>query len=147
MTLEFTQKQYETLLKLAYMGDWMINGIRTEDERIAEYADLAQRIYALADGARCGSFVEFDKKLGQYVPTAKLDEDRDVSGYREQYDNEIFWDELIDKLSLRDFMALQGLPREGAESAQARSAIIKKYVEEFENHGIERLTIGDDAIM
>lgn len=145
MTLELTPKQFETLLKLAHLGDWMVNGIRTEDERIAEYADLMQKLYAWAQGAECASLVEFDKKAGRYYPSSQLEEHADIKQYREAYDDEIFWSELIDKLSLRDFMASQesvslatGVP---SDNAKVRSAIIKKYVDEFEKNGIANLAL------
>ena len=145
MTLELTSKQYETLLKLAYLGDWMVNGIRTEDERVPEFADLMQRLYACAQESQCESLVEFDKKLNRFFPTAELEEHEEIKVLREAYDDEIFWDELIDKLSLRDFMAAQkaallssSLPY---DAAKMRSDIIKKYVEEFEKNGVENLKV------
>jgi len=145
MTLDLTPKQYETLLKLTYLGDWMVNGIRTEDERIAEYADVMQRLLAWAADAQCGSFVEFDKKLNRFFPTAELEEHEEVKLLRETYDDEIFWDELINKLSLRDFMAAQkaaslasSLPY---DAAKMRSDIIKKYVEEFDKNGVNNLKV------
>jgi len=145
MNLELTQKQYETLLKLAYLGDYMINGIRTEEDRVPEYADLMQKLYLCAEEANCGALVERDKKMGRFFPAGELEEDRDVKQYREEYDNEIFWEELIDKLSLRDFMALQGSDTlNGAlakDITQAKSGIIKKYIEEFEKNGVENLKI------
>ncbi|MDP2630698.1 MAG: hypothetical protein Q8P56_04790 [Candidatus Uhrbacteria bacterium] len=150
MTLELTPKQYETLLNLAYLGDWMINGIRTEDERIAEYSDFMQRLFARAQETECGSLVEFDKKLNRFFPTAELEEHEDVKQYREAYDDEIFWSELIDKLSLRDFMASQEAASLATttpgDSAKVRSDIIKKYVTEFEKNGINNVIIKNDAV-
>jgi len=32
MEIKFTKKQYENLIKLVYLGNWMINGIRSTDE-------------------------------------------------------------------------------------------------------------------
>lgn len=148
MTLEFTPKHYETLLKLAYLGDWMVNGIRTEDERIPEYADLMQRLFALAQEAQCGSFVVFDKKLNRFFPAPELEEHEEVKVLRESYDDEIFWDELIDKLSLRDFMAAQKAASLASslasDAAKVRSDIIKKYVDEFDKNGVDNLGIQAD---
>ncbi len=150
MNLELTPKQYETLLKLAYLGDWMINGIRTEDERIAEYADFMQRVYALAQETECGSLVEFDKKLNRFFSSAELEEHEDVKQYREAYDNEIFWAELIDKLALRDFMVDQStaplVAPTPSDSAKVRSDIIKKYVTEFEKNGIDNVVLKNGGV-
>lgn len=149
MTLELTPKQYETLLKLAHLGDWMINGIRTEDERVPECADLMQKMYAWAQSMECASLVEFDKKAGRYYPSSQLEEHADVKQYREAYDDEIFWSELIDKLSLRDFMTSQesaSLSTGGErDNAKVRSSIIKKYVDEFEKNGIANLVLAPNT--
>lgn len=145
MHLELTPQQYETLLKLAYLGDWMINGIRTEDERIPEYADVMQRLLAWAQETQCGSFVEFDKKANKFFPTAELEEHEEIKVLREAYDDEIFWDELINKLSLRDFMEAQKVASLASslpyDAAKMRSDIIKKYVDEFEKNGIKNLKV------
>ena len=32
MEIKFTKEQYENLMKLVYLGNWMINAIRTDDK-------------------------------------------------------------------------------------------------------------------
>lgn len=145
MTFECTPEQYRSLIKLAYLGHWMINGIKTEDERDAGIDDIMQALYARAKEMQCGEYVSYDEKGKKFFATKKLDEDPDVEKKREEYDNEIFWDELIEKLSLRDVLAMQegkhwyGGDTEGI--ADIRSGIIKKYVEEFEQHGVDNLKV------
>ncbi len=150
MTLEFTPEQYRSLIKLAYVGSWMINGIKTEDERDAATEDIMQALYAHAKEAQCGDYASYDERDKKFVATKKLDQDPEVEKYREEYDNEIFWDELIEKLSLRDVLAMQeGKHWYGGDSeevAHIRSGIIKKYIEEFEKNGVHNLIIkGDEA--
>jgi hypothetical protein len=39
MKIEFTKGQFENLMKLAYLGNWMINGFRIKDEQVKEFVN------------------------------------------------------------------------------------------------------------
>lgn len=143
MDITLTPQQYESLLKLAYLGHWMANGVKTESEREEKYEEIMQTLYAKAEGASCGNFVEYDKKEKKFLATKALDEV--VTAIREEYDNEIFWDELIEKLALRDLLSMQeGKHWYGGDTqeiANIRSGIIKKYVDEFEQNSVNNLVL------
>lgn len=146
MNFELTPQEYESLLKLAYLGHWMTNGIMTEEEREKKYDELMKKLYAHAESNACGSFVEYDKKEKVFLPTKTLDED--VAKIREEYDNEIFWDELIEKLALRDLLSMQeGKHWYGGDTqeiASIRSGIIKKYIDEFEQNSVNNLILKEE---
>lgn len=150
MTIELTPAQYETLLKLVYLGEWMTNGVRIEEERDEQIHQAAQHFYSYADEAGASELIRYDKEYRQYIPTRALDENNDVERFRDEYDEEVFWDELIEKLSMRDFMRLYGeqewFAGSMSETGQIKSGIIQKYVDEFEARGVDNLIIrGDDA--
>ena len=46
MKIELTQKQYEALLKIVYLGSWMASS--TKDEPEMEYENIEQRILSFA---------------------------------------------------------------------------------------------------
>lgn len=148
MTLDLTPAQYETLLKLVYLGEWMANGIRVDEERDERVHQAAQHFYSYADEAGSQSLVEYDKKYRQYFPTGALDEDPEVMRFREEYDDEVFWDELIEKLSMRDFIGRYGEQRWFSsgmnEASDLQGSFIKKYIDEFEANGIENLVLRED---
>lgn len=148
MTLDLTPAQYETLLKLVYLGEWMANGIRVDEERDERVHQAAQHFYSYADEAGSPSLVEYDKKYRQYFPTGALDEDPEVMRFREEYDDEVFWDELIEKLSMRDFIGRYGEQRWFSsgmnEASDLQGSFIKKYIDEFEANGIENLVLRED---
>jgi hypothetical protein len=64
------------------------------------------------------------------------------------YDNETFWAELIERLSDRDLVAKHGKSAREQMTIEERFTKLEefetRYDEEFETHGIERLTIKDD---
>lgn len=150
MTIDLTPAQYETLLKLVYLGEWMANGIRVDEERDERVHQAAQHFYSYADEAGSSSLVEYDKKYREYFPTRNLDENPEVVRFREEYDDEVFWDELIEKLSMRDFIGRYGeqqwFSSDMHESTELQSSFIKKYIDEFEANGIDNLVIkGDES--
>lgn len=145
MTIELTPAQYNSLLKLVYLGEWMANGIRTEEERDERSHQAAQHFYSYAQEAGMEDRVEYDKGLLQYLPTQQLDEDPDVARFREEYDAEIFWDELIERLAMRDFMSMYGdqqwLGSSVPETNDLQSGFIERYAAEFEKHGVDNLVL------
>ena len=64
------------------------------------------------------------------------------------YDNETFWAELIERLTERDLVAKHGQSTCEKMTIEERFTNVAefetRYDEEFETHGIERLTIKED---
>lgn len=147
MTIDFTRDQFENLLKLVYLGGWMINGVRTEDERVKKFHDIEQYLYSFAKDQDLESFVAYDTARKSYIPT--LETGSDVEAYKEEYDSEVFWDELIQRLSMRDFLRLYGERTEKMgmqEQSRNRHQIIEKYIREFEEYGVDTIAVkGVDA--
>ena len=142
--IEFTKAQYENLIKLVYLGNWMINAIRTDDV-VKKYDDVEQHIYSFAKDIGLGKYIEFDSKLNKFFPTKEFEEDEEVEKYREEYDDEIFWDEIADRLARRDFIRKYGentiKEMTWKERSEKEYPFIEKYEEEFEKYGIENLEI------
>ena len=68
-----------------------------------------------------------------------------VEQFRREYDDEIFWSELIQRLATRDFVERWGIeslslisPREEVEK---RQPFLRKYIDEFEKHGMQNLKV------
>lgn len=143
MNIEFTDKQYEKLVKLVYLGNWMINAIRTN--LIKEYDDIAQYVFSFCRKAKLEELIAHDEKSGKFLPTMELDENDDIVRYREEYDDEAFWSALIDGLARRDFIRAYGKDAirrmEWTERIEKEGPFIDKYHKEFEKHGIERLYV------
>jgi hypothetical protein len=142
--IEFTKAQYEDLIKLVYLGNWMINAICTDDI-VKKYDNVEQHIYSFAKDVGLDRYIEFDSELNKFLPTTELEEDEEIEKYREEYDDEIFWDEVTDRLAKRDFIKKYG---ENAikkmtwkERLEKEYPFIEKYEEEFEKYGIENLEI------
>lgn len=142
--IKLSKAKYEDLVKLVYLGNWMINAIRIDD-KIEKYDRIEQYVYSFTKDASLENLIEFDSELNKFFPTKEFEEDSDAERFRSEYDNEIFWEELIDSLARRDFINEYG---EGAirkmtwqERLEKEHPFIEKYEKEFEKHGIENLEI------
>lgn len=144
MIISLTPEQYKTLLVMTYLGNWMVNAHQAETEEAFEV--VASRIYSHAKSAGAGRLVERDPDNERYYPSKELEE---LAAERlDAYDNETFWDELIDRLSERDLVAKHGQGACEQMTVEERFTNLEEfetcYGEEFEEHGIERLAIKDD---
>lgn len=145
MKIELTKKQFENLLKLVYLGNWLTNAIRIENERIKKYDDIEQYIFSFAKEAGLEKYIEYVEDYDKFFPTKKLEENPEIMGLIDEYGEENFWDELIDKLSIRDFLEKYSETTiekmEPIERMKKISACAQKYEEEFAKNGIENLVI------
>ena len=98
--IEFTNKQFLSLLKLAYLGNWVINAHRTDD-KVEHYDELEQFLFSKAKDFGLGHLVITDSH-GSF-PTAKFEADDEIRTYLADYDDNTFWEALIEVLAVREF--------------------------------------------
>ncbi|MCQ2605090.1 MAG: hypothetical protein MJ204_00930 [Bacteroidales bacterium] len=135
--IELTDKQFQDLLQLLYMGEWVLQAY--EPAPNANDVDaLEQNLYESA--YRQGNDdIEFDKKLGGYVPCEEFEEDCDA--IIEKYDEHTFWEELIIRMANRDLAAMGADQLPPREFEKKQNELIKKYEKEFAMNGINNLIL------
>lgn len=151
MNLELSLEQYETLLKLVYMGDWVISTLqakeRVEDDADSDtrFAEVVRHIFNYADVAGLGSIVQIDQNNGEPYLTREFEEESGLVDILEDYEDEVFWQSLIERLAHRDFIRHYG---ESAISEMAIEERIEKetpfhdkWANEFHERGIENLKV------
>lgn len=73
-----TGKEYKTLLKILYCGEWVLNSYKTDQDKIyRETESLDQYIYSFADKAGLGKWIELDTESGLVFPTSGMEEELD----------------------------------------------------------------------
>lgn len=144
MKINFTKKQFRTLLDMVYIADFTINGIRLPDEEIKEYRELAQYIYSFAKDMACENLVEFDREYKQYFETREL-EDGPVGEFIEEYDSYVFWEELVSRLAKRDVEKSISKSRDigNDEFLNLLWAKEEVYNDEFHKNGLDNLRVED----
>lgn len=142
MQITLTTAQYKKLMELVYLGNWLINSYRGE-ERIEDYDQVAEHILSFAPAAGYKERIEFDEFEGRYYPSSKFDEELRQS--IDEYDEDVFWNLLVDRLAERDLVKVFGEEKvnsmEWDEYNEKIEPFMKKYEKEIEAAGVENLQV------
>ena len=146
MNIEFTQQEYRTLIELLFYGDWMVqNAVDDPTPETERYAALFKMMKSHAKAMGCesiiaeqdGEFVESEEFVGQLLPIV------------DEYDSEVFWEELIARLARRDAVMEVSNARFEKMTEEQRFEMIEakegRWQDEFGKNGLERLTTNDSS--
>jgi len=143
VSVPFTKKQFFSLMKAVYLGNWVANAWRTGEMNL-EYEGVEDYIFSLAPQFGLEKYVLHEEGDGdRYFPTLSFEEETDVHLMHEDYDEDTFWDETEQHLGERDFLEKYG--KEKIDQMGRNERFTKLYEcidavnEELAEHGIERL--------
>ena len=141
--LTLTHDEYSTLMRLVFMGDWIINNDHSEPQ--PKFDAVVQAVWAQGHDAGMTTDIEFDAFSKEYSPS--IDLDVEMIPIVEEYNDSVFWDELIDRLSLRDLLKEHTMEELAAMSHEERMRIrlpmLAKYEELFDRVGLDCLRVVD----
>jgi hypothetical protein len=142
MNIKLSKDQFEKLLELVYLGNWVVNSHRADD-RLEDYDKTAEHILSFAPAAGLKDRVDFDEFEGRYFPSRKLEES--LLGVLDDYDDFIFWNLLVERLAERDLIRKYGEKNverlEWDDYNQSVGPFLKKYEKEIDENGLDRLEI------
>jgi hypothetical protein len=137
MKLEMTKNQFKTLIELVYLGNWLANSHREEGE-IKKYNDLEKEIFSMTKKFGLSQFTDEEG-----YPTADFEDT--VGELIEEYDEDTFWVELVDRMARRDFFRKYSKKQlkqmNPDQQFEELYKITAKYEEIFEKNGLDALTI------
>lgn len=145
MNIEFSTTQYKTLVKALFLASWVADSHKTEEpggefERLEQYILSQGKFFDLKN-------VELDAQDGKYYHDRDFEEK--TLKLLDEFVEETFWVELIDRLAERDFFDALG---ETEIRKMRRNERFRKFYEfadpyeaEFAEHGIDNLVIRPDA--
>jgi len=143
--INFTRKQFLALLKLVYLGNWMANACRVNGKK-KEYREMENYILSFARQFGLGEYIDEDEaEKGEFYLNGKFEEETDVRQLCEEYDEEVFWQEVSERLGERDFFRhysekeIKKMTRK--ERFTKLYEFIDKWGDEINKHGIERSEI------
>lgn len=145
MKINFTKAEYRTLVEMLTIADWVLGSKYTDKEAThKKYHDLRNKILSEYKEFGAESFVEAGSDKNEYHETdALLNYVHD--NFMDNYDDKVFWDELIYKLALRDVLKEIGVDKYAELEPLERSHKVgdakQIYVDNFEQHGIENVII------
>jgi len=144
MKVSFTAKEYTRLLELVHLG-LTVAGARPDDPSTMpeRYDEIAGKLLELATPFGCADLVEANsdghlaltEKLTQGPPQEKL----------EHFSEDVFWVELVARLSERDLRQELGATKLSDEltdeETRRLSEIEDTYWREFETRGVDHLIV------
>jgi hypothetical protein len=127
------------------IADWVMNAHHVGlVESNVEHKLLCKKLLSFSKSMQADDIIEYAKDMNQYYQTYDHEEMLHDK-YIEPYDDEVFWDELIDRLSEQDFVKEFGIERIREMSKDEimilRMRIEEKYGFEFEKHGLENVIV------
>jgi hypothetical protein len=148
MKVSFTAKEYRQLLELVHLGMWTVTGYQGEETAAAKrYYGIDQRLMAMATDLGCADLVE-EREDGSLQPAPKLSEDERVRDLQSEFQNDVFWHELVARLADRDFagdQAKRTMDTPGVEPPPSRDDQLKKiedrYWTEFEKNDLAHVVV------
>jgi hypothetical protein len=142
------KKQYETLLKAVYLGNWMVNSTDDEPEG-NQFNELEEYICSFAKDFGLKEYVVYDERDKVYYPSRMLEEDEEVDEYIECYDDYTFWDNLTSSLAGRDMVNEYGeeaiKKMSDMERFTQKQPFVERYDDEFAKNGLKNLVIAGAA--
>jgi hypothetical protein len=144
MKIDFTQEQFELLLKTVYLGNWMVKS--TEEEPAdTDFDALEAHVLSFAKAFGLEQYVDFDEEDGRYYPSTELEESDEIEGYIQRYDDSTFWEKLIYNLARRDMERKYGerpiAQMSPEEHLTKEQPFIEKYEKEFGDNGLRNIMI------
>ena len=141
INISFTKVQYRSLLKLIYLGEWMHEAHQEAESK--DVKEVVQLIFSRTKEADTENMIEYAENLKMFFPTKNMEEI--IHLLVDDYDEHVFWEELVDELAFRDFINKFGDELIEQMSAVKRMELLQpfldKYMNEFEANDISNLVI------
>jgi hypothetical protein len=146
MKINFTKREYQSLLDLLYVSDWIMSAYdETENSKPLPHDQLEQRLLSHAKDFGFEHYVDQDKAGGRYYPTRQFEDETIAQEIIDQYDEDTFWDELAHRLAQRDITLKYGreqLSKMDIEQVFEETSIIEDaYNKEFEETGLLKVSV------
>ena len=146
MKIDFTKKEFKLLLDVFSIADWVLHAHKIEDDpRTKSFRILEQKIFSLAEKNGLQNYVFFDEELKKYFPTREFEENGKAMVFIEEFENDTFWDELIERLVVRDLIGEEGenafFSMSLEEKFRREEPLRQKYQNEFAENGLDNLRL------
>lgn len=136
MEIKMSEKQFRRLLDLVFIGNWVLNAARGSD-RIRVYDQVESLLFSQCLLHDMPDLV--DVVRGVAVPSRAFNE----GGIHEAimaYEDAVFYEILAEELARRD-MENEGLDAESPAGMVDLNRRIDAYLDEFEAHGTDHITV------
>lgn len=142
MKINFTKKEYQTLVEMLLTADWVIRSHEEEPRADTKpYYDLRKKVLSRFKERGMEDAFECVLEEDEYFETGDYEERAPHMGFIDEYDERMFWS----PLASRDLAAEEALSAAGARDEEQRSVslfeMIARYEEAFSTNGIESVRV------
>ena len=146
MKINFTKKEYQTLVEMLLVADWIIRGHETEPrEETKRYNDLRKKILAFHKEMGMAHEFRYEPKYDDYFETSEYERESDQMRFIDEYDEQSFWSMLSSKLAHRELASKAVIQPELQTDREKRTtelfALIDRYEEELSEHGLDNVRL------
>jgi hypothetical protein len=143
MKINFTKKEYRLLVEMLHIAEWIANAHAVNPIH-EEYIELREKILSHYEEMEAADIIEYSKELDGHYELANFEEE-----IREKfiipYDENVFWDELRERLSVRDVIREVGVEKfrsmSGFDRSKAIDKVSERYATEFRENGLEHIKV------
>lgn len=143
MKINFSDEQFRTLIEMAYIGNWMINSFRADEEKVADFDELERFIFSFAEECDCGEEFDYIEELEGIYPT--LEKEVELRKTIEDYNDYHFWEILTNRLAEEEMIKVYGA---GEVEAMSDDEYLDKIIDfeekigsELEKNGLKNVEI------
>ena len=139
MKIHFT-KEYRLLVDMLYIADWVMHSHELVDERShKEHEDLYEKIKSYyREMEKAEDVIKYSKETDSYYETREYEE-KALEEFITPYDEDIFWEELVDRLSKRDVFRKIGIEKYNAMELIERIKMMSEVEERYEDERAAQL--------
>ena len=144
MKINFTKKEYQLLVTMIEIADWVMNAFHPNDRvDTKDHRSLRNKILAHAD--EMGMKGCYKKDGNTYYETVEYEENSEHFNFIDEYDDELFWKQLVTRLAERDYVQQYGDEEMDFETRTLRVVEIeKKYAVEINKFGLSNIVIANE---
>ena len=143
MKINLTKKEYRVLVEMLYLGDWMLHAHEVEPSH-KEHSELKDKIFAYSKEMAAEDIIDYSKVSNSYSETNKFGAEM-YENFIKPYDGNVFWEELLERLSERDVIKEIGFEKyhsmDGIQKGTAIDKVKERYAAEFEENELEHIKV------
>jgi phage pi2 protein 07 len=146
MKINFTKKEYRFLSDIIHIADWIMNSHSVEQRKeTEEHEAVFQKLLSFAKEMGYEDLIECVKGNGKYYPTHKFENESVAHQFIDEFQEDIFWEELISRLARRDLLKEKQVGSVAElsddEWISGMTNAEEKWVKEFEEFDLDRISV------
>ena len=144
MKINFTKKEYQLLVTMIEIADWVMNSFHP-NERVDTKGHRLLRNKILSHAEEMGMKGCYEKDGDTYYETVEYEENSEHFNFIDEYDEEFFWEQLVTRLTNRDYAQQYGDEEVDFETKAHRlTEIEKRYADEINKFGLSNIVVANE---